>query len=158
ILDYTPCLPDRLGAVIEPGSVFGADSYFDYPAVNPLMRVISIVPRLTIDNTTYSFDPGTTHRAWLVNAIRSARTAGSPWVTLALHYQCVTTGGRSSCTMSTTLWNLLLSEHVDLIIDGHEHNYQRSKQLALDPAGCLSMTANTYVAACIKDDGTDGVY
>src|SRR5262249_4450721 len=80
------------------------------------------------------------------------------WVTVALHYQCVTTGGRSSCTMSTTLWNLLLSEHVDLIIDGHEHNYQRSKQLALDPAGCLSMTANTYVAACIKDDGTDGVY
>lgn len=158
ILDYTPCLPDRLNAVPEPGSVYGADSYFDYPPGNPLMRVISIVPNLTIDNTTYSFAPGSTHRDWLINTIRSARAAGIPWVTVALHYHCLTTGTRTSCDMGSSLWNLLLSEHVDLILNGHEHTYQRSKQLALDPVSCPSMTPQTYVAACIGDDGTDGVY
>jgi hypothetical protein len=60
--------------------------------------------------------------------------------------------------MGSSLWNLLLSEGVDLILNGHEHTYQRTKQLELDPVACPSMTPGTYVAGCIVDDGTDGVY
>ena len=35
ILDFAACLPDRLGAVPEPGSTYGADYYVDYPAAAP---------------------------------------------------------------------------------------------------------------------------
>lgn len=158
VLDFAACLPDRLGAVPEPGSTYGADYFFDYPASAPLMRVIMIAPDLTIADTTYSFAPGSPHRDWLVEAIRSARADGIPWVTVGLHYHCLTTGDRTSCPMGTSLWNLLLSEGVDLILNGHEHNYQRTKQLRLDPSSCPSMTPGTYVAGCIVDDGTDGVF
>jgi hypothetical protein len=158
ILNFAACLPDRLGAVSEPGSTYGADYYFDYPPGAPLMRVIMIVPNLTIADTTYTFEPGSPHRAWLVDTIRSARAAGIPWVTVGLHYHCLTTGDRTDCPMGSSLWNLLLAEHVDLILNGHEHNYQRGKQLALDATVCPSMTPGTYIAGCISDDGTDGVY
>jgi len=158
ILDFAACLPDRLGAVPEPGSSYGADYYVDYPAAAPLMRVIALASELTIADTTYSFEPGSPHREWLIEAIRSARADGIPWVTVGLHYHCLTTGDRTSCPMDSSLWNLLLSEGVDLILNGHEHNYQRTKQLRLDPVACPSMTPGTYVAGCIVDDGTDGVY
>ena len=158
ILDFAACLPDRLGAVPEPGSSYGADYYVDYPAAAPLMRVIALASELTIADTTYSFDPGSPHRDWLIEAIRSARADGIPWVTVGLHYHCLTTGDRTSCPMGSSLWNLLLSEGVDLILNGHEHTYQRTKQLRLDPVACPSMTPGTYVAGCIVDDGTDGVY
>ncbi|HEU4356088.1 MAG TPA: DNRLRE domain-containing protein, partial [Actinomycetota bacterium] len=158
ILEFAACLPDRLGAVVEPGSTYGADYYIDYPAAAPLMRVISIVPNLTVADTTYSFDPGSPHRDWLIEAIRSARADGIPWVAVGLHYHCLTTGDRTNCPMGDSLWNLLLSEGVDLILNGHEHNYQRSKQLKLDPLACPSMTPGIYVAGCIVDDGTDGIY
>lgn len=159
ILDFTACLPDRLGAVPGPGSVYGAEYFFDYPAESPLMRVITLVPGLTIENMTYSYAPGSPHRAWLIQAIDDARAAGIPWVTVGLHYHCLTTGARTGCTMGESLWNLLLDKHVDLVLNGHEHTYQRSKQLALDPTACPSMTANAaFVAGCIVDDGTDGIY
>jgi hypothetical protein len=119
---------------------------------------IAIAPGLTIADTTYSFDPGSPHRDWLIETIRSARADGIPWVTVGLHYHCLTTGDRTSCTMGDSLWNLLLSEGVDLILNGHEHNYQRTKQLGLDPVACPSMTPGTFVPGCIVDDGTDGVY
>jgi hypothetical protein len=43
-------------------------------------------------------------------------------------------------------------------LHGHEHSYQRSKQLALDPTTCPSIPGSGYVAGCVVDDGLDGVY
>ena len=158
ILNHAACLPDRLGSVVGPGSVYGAEYYFDYPAAHPLMRVVMLPSSLTIEGTKYSYGVGSPHRDWLTSTIDQARAAGIPWVTVGMHYQCITTSGRTSCTMGPGLWNLLLDKHVDLILTGHEHSYQRSKQLSLNPTSCLSMSANIFEAGCIVDDGSDGQY
>ena len=42
-------------------------------------------------------------------------------------------------------------KEVDLVLQGHDHNYQRSKQLT-----CA--TPDVYVAACVADDGADNAY
>jgi len=44
-----------------------------------------------------------------------------------------------------------------LVLQGHEHNYQRSKQLALN-ATCAAIAPNQYDAPCVTDDGTDNTY
>jgi hypothetical protein len=47
--------------------------------------------------------------------------------------------------------DLLINERVDLILQGHDHVYQRSHALS-----CI--TVNSVNPACIADDGSDGVY
>jgi len=42
--------------------------------------------------------------------------------------------------------NLLINQRVDLVLQGHDHNYQRSKQLT-----CA--TVGVYDSACVADDG-----
>ena len=46
--------------------------------------------------------------------------------------------------------NLLLQKRVDLVLNGHEHLYQRSKQLATG-AGCSALAIGTFNAACVAD-------
>jgi hypothetical protein len=76
---------------------------------------------------------------------------------VGFHVPCLT-AGTYACGSGPALMNLLVSKHVDLVLHGHEHSYQRSKQLALDPATCASMASTGYNAACVVDDGIDGVY
>ena len=45
---------------------------------------------------------------------------------------------RYACEPGADLTNLLLPKKVDLVLTGHEHIYQRTKQLALG-AGCTSL-------------------
>ncbi len=59
--------------------------------------------------------------------------------------------------ISADYFNLLVAKRVDLVLQGHEHNYQRSKQLRHGP-GCTVVPSGTTNAACIADDGADGEY
>ena len=54
-----------------------------------------------------------------------------------MHYPCIS-ASNSGCPIGQPLFNLLLQKKVDLILGGHHHNYQRSKQLALAPGTCPS--------------------
>jgi Bacterial Ig domain/Calcineurin-like phosphoesterase len=157
ILNSTACLPDRMGSTVGPGSVYGAEYTFDYPESAPLMRVIMIAPGLTIENTTYDYVPGSPHYDWLKSEIEGARAAGIPWVAVGMHYPCYS-AGRYGCGLRSALWSLLVQEKVDLVLNGHDHNYQRSKQFALDPTTCPSIPSRGYAPGCVVDDGVDGVY
>ena len=152
ILNLTDCLPDQLNSTVAPGSVFGAEYYFDYPATDPLMRVVMLPANLTVQGSKYLYAAGSPHRDWLVSAIAQARVDGIPWITVGTHYQCLTTGNLRGCTMTKPLWNLLVDQGVDLVLNGHEHNYQRSKQLALNPSTCPVITPNEYTSGCIVDN------
>jgi hypothetical protein len=46
---------------------------------------------------------------------------------------------------------LLVEKHVDLVLQGHDHNYQRSKQL-----DCV--TAEQFQNSCVVNSGSDGFY
>lgn len=157
IQNFAACLPDRLGATPGPGSIYGAEYSVDYPATAPLARFIMISPELTVAGIAYHYVPGNPHYDWLASQIDSARDAGIPWVIVGMHYPCLS-AGQYPCATGSALMNLLVGKRVDLVLHGHDHNYQRSKQLALDPVTCPSIAGTGYAPACVVDDGMDGIY
>jgi hypothetical protein len=141
--NFAACLPDRMGA----HGRYGAEYYFDY---GTLLRVIMIAPDLTIGGQSYRYVPGNSHYVWLSQRIDEARAAGIPWVVVGMHKVCITMGEKK-CEIGVDLLNLLISKRVDLILEGHDHTYQRSKQLT-----CAFK--NSFVRTCVADDGADGTY
>src|SRR5882672_3997543 len=71
-------------------------------------------------------------------------------------FDCIT-AGEKSCEISPDLYNLFVSEKVDLVLQAHEHGYERSKQLALS-AACPAIPVGSFSAACVVDDGSDNTY
>ena len=161
---------------------YGKEYYFDYPAVSPIARFIMISPVVfnvtgvcsatTKCNSAFGspcddlhgcwaynkFDP---HYNWVSNSIDSARTAGVKWVIVGMHKVCIA-GGDQNCNIGPDLLNLMISKKVDLVLEGHDHSYQRSKQLALNTSTCTGIaTASSYPiynSNCVVNDGSAGVY
>jgi Bacterial TSP3 repeat/Calcineurin-like phosphoesterase len=152
ILNHAACLPDKLGST----GTYAVQYYFDYPAASPLIRIIMIPPDTIVENVTYNYTPGNPHYAWLSAAIDDARANGIPWVAVGMHKVCITTGAKS-CEIGTGLINLLVNKRVDLVLQGHDHNYQRGKQVALN-GGCPAVPAGSFDADCVVDSGADGFY
>jgi PKD repeat protein len=62
--------------------------------------------------------------------------------------------GKYACDPGIDLTNLFASKRVDLVLNGHDHSYQRSKQLALGTT-CVALARDTYLPECVADaDGT----
>ena len=77
---------------------------------------------------TLTYAAGTPQYTWTSAAIDGARAAGIPWVVVGNHTPCLSLG-EYACEMGSDLANLLLAKKVDLVLNGHEHIYQRTKQL-----------------------------
>jgi hypothetical protein len=76
---------------------YGKEYYYDYPASNPLARIIMIAPGLTFTNGgAYNYSVGSPHYNWTASAIDGARAAGIPWVIVGMHKVCLSTGS-SAC-------------------------------------------------------------
>ncbi|MEW5849365.1 MAG: DNRLRE domain-containing protein [Myxococcota bacterium] len=157
ILNHAACLPHRLGTTLSSPQQYGAEYYFDAPSSSPLVRVILISPGLTVEDVTYSYNAGTSHHQWLAQVIDEARGQGIPWVVVGMHMICISTGPMS-CGTGNDLMNLLIGKKVDLVLHAHERNYQRSRQLALNPSTCPAMSTENFRSGCIVDDGADGTY
>lgn len=146
--NFAICLPDRMGNIV---GTYGKEYYFDYPASAPLARIIMIGADLNFTNGgLYDYSVGSVHYTWLADAIDSARSAAIPWVIVATHKNCISMGTKN-CSIGSDLTNLLFNKRVDLVLQAHDHNYQRSKQLT-----CA--TVNSYNASCVVDDGSDNIY
>lgn len=144
IRNFAACLPDRMNSVGD----YGTEYYFD---VAGLVRFILIAADLKVDGVSYQYVPGDPHYQWLAEAIDDARARGIPWVIVGVHKVCITMGSKS-CEVGDALMDLLIDQkRVDLILMGHDHNYQRSKQLTCS-------AAESYLASCVADDGSDGEY
>lgn len=158
LVNFTACLPDRLRSTVGPGAVYGAESAFTYPARNPYARFITISPNMTVAGTRFTYGKGSAHRAWLRGQIRAARAAGQ-WVIVNAHYPCLTTGTRHGCDSGETILNFLVRKKVDLVLHGHNHLYERSRQLRLRPrGGCASISSGAFDSDCVTDRGGDGTY
>jgi len=158
--NYVKCLPDHLASTSVNGAGYGKEYFFDHPATNPLARIIMISPSITMpDGTVYDYtaNPPSPHYQWLVDAIDGARAAGIRWVIVGTARDCIT-AGEKHCEIGPDVMNLLTAKKVDLILEGHEHGYERSKQLAVGP-GCPAIPLNAAApAACVTHDGADGTY
>src|SRR5260370_24705611 len=151
---FVQCLPDRLGAV----GTYGKGYCLDYPASSPIARFIMTSPGLNFTNGgSYSYAVGTAHYNWVSNTIDNARAAGIKWIIVGMHKDCITMG-IMPCDIGTDLFNLLVSKKVDLILQAHDHDYQRSKQLALNGTTCTAISPAAYNSNCVVNDGSTGNY
>jgi hypothetical protein len=140
ISEHAACLPDRMHSTIGPGSIYGGEYYFDYPASSPLMRVIMISPKLSIKGSSYRYSKGDSHYNFVASALDDAKARGIPWTVVAHHM--TSPGG--------DLTHMLVAKKADLVIYGHAHGYSRGKQLTTCSSGSSS--------ECVSDDGADRVY
>jgi len=145
------CLPDRLNTTVSPSGTYGREYFVDYPAGAPLARFIVAAPGLD-----YSYSAGSAHYQWVSDTIDSARSAGIRWVIVSNHLNYISTGTKLD-EIGSDYFNLLISKRVDLILQGHDHTYQRSKQLGLS-AACPAVPTGVYDQDCVSDDGADGSY
>ena len=145
--EFRKCLPNKIDGI---SGDYGTEYYFDY---NHLARFIMIAP--DINNYGYSYaegDTGGEHLQWLINAINEARDKKINWIIVGMHKNCISISTKT-CEIGEDLLNNLLSLDVDLILQGHEHIYARTKQLGLDDKTCPLFTINAVDADCIVDDG-----
>ena len=148
INDFSSCLPNQLQGAV---GTYGRQYYVDYPRQAPLVRFVMISPDLPFPDSTWSYSAGTPRYQWTSATIDGARTAGIPWVVVGMHKPCISVG-LYACEPGADLMNLLVSKKVDLVLTGHEHGYERSKQLSLS-ASCPAVVPGTYNAGCVADGG-----
>ncbi len=143
---FEECLPNRLPGIV---GQYARQYYVDLPHAAPLVRVVLISPALTFPDGTWHYTAGSARYAWTAAAIDGARRAGIRWVVVAMHESCLTMG-RYGCPVGPDLLHLLVSERVDVVLSGHEHLYQRTKQLR-EGEGCGRVTVGSYSPACVVD-------
>ena len=150
INDFSACLPNQLPGVV---GTYGRQYYVDVPKQNPLVRFVMISPDLAFPGGTWRYTAGSARYAWTQDTIDAARAASIPWVVVGMHKTCVSLSVYV-CEVGPDLTNLLLSRRVDLVLTGHEHMYQRSKQLAHGD-GCPALAVGSYNSGCVADPGDD---
>jgi hypothetical protein len=123
---------------------------FDYPIENPQARFILISPNIRFGDTTDEYYAGTPLMNELTEKIKDAKTKNIPWIIVAGHKPCLTTEYWHTCETGTDLPKELISQGVDLYINGHAHLYQRTYALSCFDEKKINDT-------CIKK-GTDNVF
>ena len=144
---YAADLPDHIGKIT---GTYAKQYAFDYPASNPLARFILVSPSDVL--VGYDYGKGSADYNWVSQEIDSARAANIHWVIVAMHQYCFVIDS-TSCA-SQDLLDLLLTKHVDLILQAQKHNYQASKQLALNPS-CTVLPITSYNAHCVVNATTN---
>ncbi len=136
---------------------YGKEYYFDFQKKDPVARFILISPGCHFKvGGLFSYNKESKHYAWLSKQIDRARNSGIRWVIVGMHKNCLT-AGLKSCEIGEDVLNLLAEKKVDLVLQGHEHNYQRSKALAISNA-CPEIKPGSYHSACVADAGTKDVF
>ncbi len=147
--DFAACLPDRMTST----GTYGAHYYFDVDNV----RVIMVSPDLVINGHTYDYADGDADYQDVESWIDDGRTAGQDWIIIGMHEDCMTVGNKSSCQVGTDLMDLLITKDVDVIVHGHDHTYQRSKQLE-HGSGCSTLTIDGFSEGCVGDSRPTNAY
>lgn len=146
ISKYIDCLPNKMGGF---SGSYPNEYYFDY---NGIARFIQISPNIRYKNEVVTFVPGNEHYKWLSDAIDSAHDSGIYWVVVTMHENCITAANKE-CEVGADLFNLLIQKKVDLILQGHDHSYQRSNQLSLNDK-CKYIYPGEFNKNCIKEYGS----
>jgi hypothetical protein len=91
-----------------------------------------------------------------VDQLRRARDSGQ-WLVVGMHLTCLSAGAdHPGCDSGRAVHTLALQHGVDLLLVGHNHLYERSKQLAVSRA--CPVVRPRFGSACVADTGRDGAY
>ena len=145
IENFVKCLPNKL-----PGlqGDYGTQWYVDVPEKNPLVRFVMVSPGINFkDGKPLDYSKDSERWRWTADALDGAKTKDIPWTVVGMHATCLSVG-RYECQAGKDFTNLLMDKKVDLVLDGHDHNYQRTRQLGVG-ANCPGLVPNTFTAGCI---------
>jgi hypothetical protein len=146
--DFAACLPNRLPGMV---GTYGRQYYVDVPRENPVARFIMVSPGIPFPSGTWDYSAGSTRYNWTAAAIDGARSSSIPWVVVGMHTVCLSLGVYG-CQAGSALTDLMLSKDVDLVLNAHEHLYQRSKQLATG-SGCTAINPEDFNSECVGNPG-----
>lgn len=127
---------------------FGKQYYFDYPSSAPLARFIMITPG-NEGSVNIPYTKGSAGYNFTASAIDDARAKNIPWIIVGMHKNYISALEKSN-EVGADLMPLLFSKQVDLILQGHEHGYERTKQLK-----CAKV--ESYDATCVVDSDSSMV-
>ena len=144
--DFVDCLPPAF----QFSGDYAQQYWVDLPAEDPLVRVIMISPATDFGDGPLDYDRGTTRYDWTAAAIDEARESDIGWVVVGMHKPCLS-AGRYACEPGEDLTRMLVDKKVDLVLSGHEHLYQRSKQLHQGVEGCGELTVGLFNDSCVAD-------
>ncbi|MBT2513551.1 metallophosphoesterase [Arthrobacter sp. ISL-30] len=144
--NFALCLPNLLAGAV---GTYAKEYYVDVPAEKPIARFVLISPGIPFSNGPWDYSEGSERYNWTSAAIDGARAASIPWVVVGMHTPCISMG-RYPCQAGSAITNLLVDKKVDLVLNGHEHLYQRTKQLATD-SQCPEIRPNSYNPECVQD-------
>jgi hypothetical protein len=135
---------------------YGRQYYFDFPTATPLARFIMVSPGIGGDtgglNTNYK--EGSPGYEFTAKAIDQARAAGIKWIFVGMHKNYISTMDKTneiSTDTKRTFMTMLLNKRVDIVFQGHEHGYERTKQLATDRTACPILPTGTFSPGCVVD-------
>lgn len=140
---FSACLPNRISNLV--GS-YPDSYYFDY---QKLARIIIISPDIEVGGHKAKFIKDDPDYNWLKDTISEAKKQNISWIVVSMHKNCLTIGTKS-CEIGQDLSDLLISQKVDLILQGHEHAYMRSKQLVISDDCKTISPLNINPESCIK--------
>ena len=143
---FSACLPNEPPAWSAPTG----RSTTSMCANDPLVRFVMISPGLHFPDGEWNYRQGSSRYEWTARAIDTAREKSIPWVVVGMHKPCLSVG-RYGCESGSDVFDLLVSKRVDLILGGHDHSYQRSKQLALSSA-CKAIATGSFDSDCVADE------
>lgn len=147
---FSRCLPNRLVNIV---GNYPDRYYFDN---SKTLRTIVISPDVSIDSYPNKFKTGSEEYLWLEKILNDAKEQKIRWVVVAMHKNCLTIGEKS-CEIGQDLNDLLIKSPVDLILQGHEHGYIRSHQLALSP-DCLTIAPGRVNASACAVQNKESSY
>ena len=143
---YAADLPNHMANIT---GTYAKQYAFDYPTHAPLARFIIVSPSEVLSG--YNYGKGSANYNWVSQEIDNARAAKIHWVIVAMHQFCFVIDS-TSCA-SQDLLDLLLSKHVDLILQAQKHTYQASKQLNLS-SSCTILPITSYNSHCVVNAST----
>lgn len=143
IRQLTNCFPDQYSS--------DGDYGVEYAFTAGAARIIVTAMDIPFEGSDNTYWPDTTPEfEWLDEQIQDAKTAGQ-WIIVMTHKNCIThADGFPDCEINKKLFNYLLTEEVDLILQGHTHGYGRTKQLKLNSTTCTSFSVTIYDSDCHK--------
>ena len=118
--NYASCLPSRLG-------INGTYERGQWWVDSGPVRYIGISPNIALPSGNRQYAAGSSERAWLDGVIQQGKTKGQ-WIIVGMHIPCLTVGIHG-CERDKTLDGDLITQGVDLVVQGHDHNYSRSHQI-----------------------------
>ncbi len=126
---------------------YGKQYYWDYPASNPYIRFIMISPGLggSFVGMDTNYKVGSQGYTFTANAIDDAHAKGIKWVVVGMHKNYISMMEKGN-ELGADLIPMMINKRVDVILQGHEHGYERSKQLTCAKTG-------TFDSTCVVNSG-----